>query len=178
LVDYETLVFHANFLLDVKSRNLGYLIYNIIFSFFAGPNNKSSHFHCLKCDFICADTSKVVAHRRQHSKMEFIQMAGFRKVSSNENCLENAQPEGESVKPVNPSVANMVLPFCTETIGEKPSPGAQSLSQPTTPTSGTSTPSLNNECTYCLKQTHYHCLICDGSVLSRAQIGTHRHRTL
>jgi hypothetical protein len=171
-------VFHANFFCFETKTGLSNF-FSVIF-FFAGPNNKSSHFHCLKCDFICADTSKVVAHRRQHSKMEFIQMAGFRKVSSNENCLENAQPDGsgDGGRVTTPSVANLVLPFCTETPGEKSSPGGQSLSQPTTPTSGASTPSLNNECTYCLKQTHYHCLICDGSVLSRAQIGTHRHRTL
>jgi hypothetical protein len=116
--------------------------------------------------------------------MEFIQMAGFRKVSSNENCMENAMmlpSDGTSANGnfddgrIPTSSGSMSLPFCTATV-EKPT--NQSLSQPTTPTSGTSTPSLNNECTYCLKQTHYHCLICDGSVLSRAQIGTHRHRTL
>lgn len=51
-----------------------------------GPNNKSSHFHCLKCDFICSDTNKVVAHRRQHSKMEYINAAGFKKMANNEKC--------------------------------------------------------------------------------------------
>lgn len=35
-------------------------------------NNKSSHFHCIKCDYICTDTNKVVAHRRQHNKMDYI----------------------------------------------------------------------------------------------------------
>ena len=30
-----------------------------------GANQKSSsHFHCLKCDYYCTDTNKVVAHRR------------------------------------------------------------------------------------------------------------------
>lgn len=58
-----------------------------------GPHNKSSHFHCLKCNYICSDTNKVVAHRRQHSKQEYIKLAGFRKYSSNEPC-ENS-PDGE-----------------------------------------------------------------------------------
>lgn len=51
-----------------------------------GPHNKSSHFHCLKCNYICSDTNKVVAHRRQHSKQEYINKTGFRKYSQNENC--------------------------------------------------------------------------------------------
>lgn len=36
--------------------------------------------------------------------------------------------------------------------------------------------SPNLECPYSLKQTHYHCLTCDGNVLSRAQLSAHRHR--
>uniref|UniRef100_A0A336K409 CSON011287 protein n=1 Tax=Culicoides sonorensis TaxID=179676 RepID=A0A336K409_CULSO len=93
-----------------------------------GPNNKSSHFHCLKCDFICSDTNKVVAHRRQHNKMEYIREAGFRKIANNEKC--------NSKDYENP----------------------------------------NMDCPYSLKQTHYHCLSCDGNVLSRAQLSAHRHR--
>lgn len=34
------------------------------------------------------------------------------------------------------------------------------------------------ECSYSLKQTHYHCLVCECSVLSRAQLSSHRHRTV
>lgn len=47
---------------------------------------KSSHFHCQKCDYICTDTNKVVAHRRQHNKTDFIRLSGFRKVASSEQC--------------------------------------------------------------------------------------------
>lgn len=32
------------------------------------------------------------------------------------------------------------------------------------------------ECIYSMKQTHYHCLICDCSVLSRAQLSSHQHK--
>lgn len=62
-----------------------------------GPHNKSSHFHCLRCNYICSDTNKVVAHRRQHSKQEYIKMAGFRKFSSNEHCNipDLNTPDGE-----------------------------------------------------------------------------------
>lgn len=38
------------------------------------------------------------------------------------------------------------------------------------------TDSNNMECSYSMKQTHYHCLVCDCSVLSRAQLGSHRHK--
>lgn len=44
--------------------------------------NKASHFHCLKCDFVCTDTNKVVAHRRQHSKLDSIAQAGFEKFTA------------------------------------------------------------------------------------------------
>ncbi|XP_055857761.1 uncharacterized protein LOC129920506 [Episyrphus balteatus] len=103
-----------------------------------GSANKSSHFHCLKCDFICSDTNKVVAHRRQHNKMEYIRMAGFRKVTNSEKC--------------------------------------NSTFEATIPTNGNELPGTV-ECSYSQKQTHYHCLVCDVSVLSRAQLGSHKHKT-
>ncbi|XP_061380272.1 zinc finger protein castor homolog 1-like isoform X2 [Danaus plexippus] len=48
--------------------------------------NKASHFHCLKCDFVCTDTNKVVAHRRQHQKLDSIQAAGFQKFPPSKAC--------------------------------------------------------------------------------------------
>ncbi|XP_022117016.2 uncharacterized protein LOC110994585 isoform X1 [Pieris rapae] len=48
--------------------------------------NKASHFHCLKCDFTCTDTNKVVAHRRQHQKLDSIQAAGFEKFPPSKSC--------------------------------------------------------------------------------------------
>lgn len=93
-----------------------------------GPHNKSSHFHCLKCNYICSDTNKVVAHRRQHSKQEYIKLAGFRKYSNNEHC---------------------------------------NISDPHSP---------DGECLYTLKQSHYHCLVCQMAVLSRNQLSYHNHR--
>ncbi|XP_034480324.1 uncharacterized protein LOC117786269 isoform X2 [Drosophila innubila] len=82
---------------------------------------KSSHFHCRKCDYVCTDSNKVVAHRRLHMRLDYVRSAGFRKVASNESC-------------------------------DSPS------------------------CSYALRHTHYHCTTCDCSVLSRAQLGSHRHR--
>ncbi|XP_040574918.1 uncharacterized protein [Lepeophtheirus salmonis] len=46
----------------------------------------SSHFHCLKCDYYCTDTNKVVAHRRQHQKLDSIMSAGFEKYSPSQFC--------------------------------------------------------------------------------------------
>ncbi|KAG0728909.1 Transcription factor castor [Chionoecetes opilio] len=48
--------------------------------------NKASHFHCLKCDFVCTDTNKVVAHRRQHQKRDSINAAGFEKFTPSQPC--------------------------------------------------------------------------------------------
>lgn len=93
-----------------------------------GPHNKSSHFHCLKCNYICSDTNKVVAHRRQHSKQEYINKSGFRKYTQNENC-------------------NIPDPY-----------------------------SPDETCPYTLKQTHFHCLVCQMGVLSRNQLAYHTHR--
>ena len=46
----------------------------------------SSHFHCLKCDYYCTDTNKVVAHRRQHQKLDSIMAAGFEKFTPTQFC--------------------------------------------------------------------------------------------
>lgn len=52
-----------------------------------GANQKSSsHFHCLKCDYYCTDTNKVVAHRRQHQKLDSILAAGFEKFTPTQYC--------------------------------------------------------------------------------------------
>ncbi|XP_060080186.1 zinc finger protein castor homolog 1-like [Ylistrum balloti] len=47
---------------------------------------KASHFHCLKCDYCCTDSSKVLTHRKHHSKMDSISSQGFMKVSVDEEC--------------------------------------------------------------------------------------------
>ncbi|ODN04588.1 Transcription factor castor [Orchesella cincta] len=52
----------------------------------AQGQNKASHFHCSKCDFVCTDTNKVVAHRRQHQKLDSITAAGFEKFTPSQNC--------------------------------------------------------------------------------------------
>ncbi|XP_030752978.1 zinc finger protein castor homolog 1-like isoform X2 [Sitophilus oryzae] len=58
--------------------------------------NKASHFHCLKCDFVCTDTNKVVAHRRQHQKLDSIQAAGFEKFTPSQICrVQNCQHSGK-----------------------------------------------------------------------------------
>ncbi|XP_025834272.1 zinc finger protein castor homolog 1-like isoform X1 [Agrilus planipennis] len=58
--------------------------------------NKASHFHCLKCDFVCTDTNKVVAHRRQHQKLDSIQAAGFEKFTPSQQCkIINCQHSGK-----------------------------------------------------------------------------------
>ena len=54
--------------------------------------NKASHFHCLKCDFVCTDTNKVVAHRRQHQKTDSILAAGFEKFTPSQNCRVDSCP--------------------------------------------------------------------------------------
>lgn len=129
--------------------------FHFIFSLFsfAGSNNKSSHFHCLKCDYICSDTNKVVAHRRQHSKMEYISAAGFRKVANNEQCFIIS-----TEKLTNTSQENLDDNDSTKDSKEN---------------------DIENdsiECAYSMKQTHYHCLICDVCVLNRAQLSSHKHK--
>ncbi|KAH8301138.1 hypothetical protein KR018_003511 [Drosophila ironensis] len=89
----------------------------------ATTSKKTSHFHCRKCDYVCTDSNKVVAHRRLHLRQDYVRSAGFRKMSGNEACNSSG-------------------------------------------------------CTYALRHTHYHCVTCDGGVLSRAQLSAHKHRTL
>lgn len=134
---------------------LDFFLFFFSFSIFAiGANNKSSHFHCLKCDFICSDTNKVVAHRRHHSKLEYIGVLGFRKVANNEPCtilMKNSM--AETVSDENNKIYNDAADDNDNNAGEN-----------------------GPECIYSMKQTHYHCLVCDVSVLSRAQLSSHQHK--
>ncbi|XP_037077835.1 zinc finger protein castor homolog 1-like [Pollicipes pollicipes] len=58
--------------------------------------NKASHFHCLKCEFVCTDTNKVVAHRRQHTKLDSITQAGFEKFTPSQSCkIETCNHNGK-----------------------------------------------------------------------------------
>lgn len=33
-------------------------------------HNKGTHYHCLRCTFVCSDMSKVVMHRKQHARQQ------------------------------------------------------------------------------------------------------------
>ncbi len=64
------------------------------------PAKSSSHFHCLKCDYYCTDTNKVVAHRRQHQKLDSISAAGFEKYTPAQQCsgVSGGAVEGEDAE--------------------------------------------------------------------------------
>ena len=49
-------------------------------------DEKASHFHCLKCPYSCADSSKVPAHRKYHAKLDNISSNGFTKFSGTADC--------------------------------------------------------------------------------------------
>lgn len=104
----------------------------------SSSNNKQSHFHCLKCDFVCSDTNKVTGHRKHHYKMDSINAAGFEKYTPSQDC-SLLSLEG------------------------LPAPGA--LGE-------------NGECIYNRKQTHYHCLKCNYSVLGLSQMSSHKYKHL
>lgn len=47
---------------------------------------KASHFHCLKCNYNCTDSSKVLTHRKYHAKLDNINSQGFQKFGVSEKC--------------------------------------------------------------------------------------------
>uniref|UniRef100_A0AAY4BQL5 C2H2-type domain-containing protein n=1 Tax=Denticeps clupeoides TaxID=299321 RepID=A0AAY4BQL5_9TELE len=49
-------------------------------------SGNSTHFHCLRCDFRCTDSTKVTAHRKHHGKQDVISAAGFCQFSSSADC--------------------------------------------------------------------------------------------
>lgn len=49
-------------------------------------DEKASHFHCLKCLYSCADSSKVPAHRKYHTKLDNISNNGFTKYAGTSDC--------------------------------------------------------------------------------------------
>jgi len=74
------------------------------------PAKSSSHFHCLKCDYYCTDTNKVVAHRRQHQKLDSIAAAGFEKYTPGQSCDEGAAAMLAKSRANN---KNEIFPPCT-----------------------------------------------------------------
>ena len=87
----------------------------------SSSSNKGSHFHCLKCDFVCTDTNRVTGHRKQHHKMDSINAAGFEKYTPSQDCGVN-------------------------------------------------------DCLHIRKQTHYHCLKCQYTVLGLSQMSSHKYK--
>ena len=70
-----------------KWFNMNNCFFTVAVPAVAGDTQKSSsHFHCLKCDYYCTDTNKVVAHRRQHQKLDSIMAAGFEKYTPTQFC--------------------------------------------------------------------------------------------
>ena len=49
-------------------------------------SSKSTHFHCLRCPFICTDSGKVAVHRNQHSMSVVAEKNGFKHFSSSDSC--------------------------------------------------------------------------------------------
>ncbi|XP_062590668.1 zinc finger protein castor homolog 1-like [Saccostrea cucullata] len=47
---------------------------------------KASHFHCLKCNYNCTDSSKVLTHRKYHAKLDNINSQGFQKFGVGDKC--------------------------------------------------------------------------------------------
>jgi hypothetical protein len=87
----------------------------------SSSSNKGSHFHCLKCDFVCTDTNRVTGHRKQHHKMDSINAAGFEKYTPSQDCRVH-------------------------------------------------------DCLHKSKQTHYHCLKCQYTVLGLSQMSSHKYK--
>lgn len=117
----------------------------------------------------------MVAHRRQHSKMEYIRTVGFRKVANNERCMiACAKKSIDSAASINAQQDDDVSNDQTD--GENSNERRYNDNDPETTAGHEMNDSNNMECSYSMKQTHYHCLVCDCSVLSRAQLSSHRHK--
>uniref|UniRef100_A0A8C4X0S9 C2H2-type domain-containing protein n=2 Tax=Eptatretus burgeri TaxID=7764 RepID=A0A8C4X0S9_EPTBU len=50
------------------------------------PFSGSTHFHCLRCNFCCTDSTKVSSHRKQHRKRATMAAAGFEAFPSGTDC--------------------------------------------------------------------------------------------
>ncbi|XP_039611544.1 zinc finger protein castor homolog 1 isoform X3 [Polypterus senegalus] len=72
-----------NLVLDDFKRFKSSLSCNFADCQFSG---NSTHFHCLRCEFRCTDSTKVTAHRKHHGKQDVINAAGFCQFSSSVDC--------------------------------------------------------------------------------------------
>lgn len=99
--------------------------------------------------------------------MDYIRTVGFRKVANNERCMISC-----AKKPLD-SASNTQQEDDEKIDGEN---STELRDNDSHASSHEINDSNNMECSYSMKQTHYHCLICDCSVLSRAQLSSHRHK--
>ena len=53
-------------------------------------NTKCTHYHCLKCPYICVELSKVQVHRKHHQKQELMSAQGYIKVTASATCSYGA----------------------------------------------------------------------------------------
>ena len=118
------------------------------------PAKSSSHFHCLKCDYFCTDTNKVVAHRRQHQKMDSIAAAGFEKYTPAQQCAGVGATEPPAPAPDGGAA------------------GAAGMAG----ASGAVVAMAEGQCPHAGRQTHYHCTRCQYAVLGLSQMEAHKFR--
>jgi len=50
---------------------------------------KSTHFHCLRCDFKCTDSAKVQTHRKSHDRQTELQQFNFERFRGSDDCGRN-----------------------------------------------------------------------------------------
>lgn len=47
---------------------------------------KNTHFHCLRCSFVCSDSAKVTTHRKAHDRSDELQQYNFERFKGVEDC--------------------------------------------------------------------------------------------
>ncbi|XP_076805665.1 zinc finger protein castor homolog 1-like isoform X2 [Clavelina lepadiformis] len=72
----------------------------------------STHFHCLRCDFKCADTAKVGTHRRLHVKNDTLEQWGFERLRGKDDCRR----ENCKYRERNTSHFHCLQPGCSYTV--------------------------------------------------------------
>lgn len=89
----------------------------------------------------------MVAHRRQHNKMNQIKSAGFEKFTPSMDCSRGAGATDSTDE--SPRTNNEITGVAIRGEGG---------------------------CVHNMKQTHYHCLVCNYAVLGLAQMSAHKFR--
>lgn len=154
-----------------------------------GYRNHQSHFHCcrLDCYYSFCDKTRFMQHTARHERLDKLMGEDFKQYRANMNCgIDSCEYRNRATSNKKSSHFHCCkCAFaCSDTnkvVVHRRQHNNKDYILSTGFRKVTNTEickeldQMGEECSLSLKQTHYHCLICNKVVLSKSQLALHQH---